>query len=86
MRRDENRLLAELANIGSADDAALWAHRNLRAKNDLTAADAQRVEEAFLARLATLPAGAGEPVQQNPTKEAPCVHIRARQTIGRTPR
>ncbi len=46
--------------------------RNLRAKNDLTAADAQRVEEAFRARLATLPAGAGEPVQQTPTKEAPC--------------
>jgi hypothetical protein len=59
-----DRLLAELANVGSADEAALWAHRNLRAKNDLTAADAQRVEEAFRARLATLPVGAGAPVQQ----------------------
>ena len=43
----------------------------LRAKNDLTAADAQRVEEAFRARLATLPAGAGETVQQTPTEELP---------------
>ena len=66
-----DRLLAELANVGSADEAAIWAHRNLRAKNDLTAADAQRVEEAFRARLATLPAGAGETVQQTPTEELP---------------
>ena len=66
-----DRLLAELANVGSADEAAIWAHRNLRAKNDLTAADAQRVEEAFQARLATLPAGAGETVQQTPTEELP---------------
>jgi len=64
-----DRLLAELANVGSADQAALWAHRNLRAKNNLTAADAQRVEEVFRARLATLPAGTGEPVQQTPTGE-----------------
>ncbi len=62
-----DRLLAELANVGSADEAAIWAHCNLRVKNDLTAADAQRVEEAFRARLATLPVGAGEPVQQTPT-------------------
>ncbi|MGA2843192.1 MAG: ERF family protein [Steroidobacteraceae bacterium] len=64
-----DRLLAELANFGSSDEAAIWAHRNLRAKHDLTAADAQRVEEAFQARLATLPVGAGEPVQQTPTEE-----------------
>ena len=70
-----DRLLAELANFGTADEAAIWAHRNLRAKNDLTAADAQRIEEAFQARLATLPVGAGEPVQQTPTEElsrGPC--------------
>jgi len=64
-----DRLLAELANFGSGDEAAIWAHRNLRAKNDLTAADAQWIEEAFQARLATLPVGAGEPVQQTPTEE-----------------
>jgi len=64
-----DRLVAELANFGSSDEAAIWAHRNLRAKNDLTAADAQRVEEAFQARLATLPIGAGEPVQQTPMEE-----------------
>jgi hypothetical protein len=66
-----DRLLPELANVGSADEAAIWAHRNLRAKNDLTAADAARVEEAFQARLTTLPAAAAETVQQTPTEEAP---------------
>ena len=49
-----DRLLAELNDLGSADDTAIWAHRSLRAKNDLTAADAQRVEKAFQAILATL--------------------------------
>jgi hypothetical protein len=66
-----DRLLAELTNVGSADEAALWAHRNLRAKKGLTAADAQRVEEVFQARLATLPATAGETIQQTPTEELP---------------
>jgi hypothetical protein len=49
-----DRLLAELNDLGSADDAAMWAHRSLRAKNGLTAADAQRIEKAFQAILATL--------------------------------
>jgi hypothetical protein len=48
-----DRLLAELADLGSDDQAAIWAHRSLPAKNGLTAADAQRIEEAFQTRLAT---------------------------------
>jgi hypothetical protein len=66
-----DRLLAELAKFGSSDEAAIWAHRNLRAKNDLTATDAQRVEEAFQARLATLEAGAGEPRPRALVEELP---------------
>jgi ERF superfamily len=34
------RLVEQLAAIPSTDDAAAWAHRNLPAKNSLTAADA----------------------------------------------
>ena len=49
-----DRLVAELGDLISGDDAALWAHRSLVEKNKLTAADAQHVEEAFQARLATL--------------------------------
>ncbi len=48
------RLVAQLAAIDSTDDAAAWAHRNLPAKNTLTAADAQIVEERFQARLSTI--------------------------------
>src|SRR6266487_4534706 len=48
------RLVAELSAINSADDAAIWAHRNLPAKNSLTAGDAQIVEARFQARLSTI--------------------------------
>ena len=41
------RLLAELNILASGDDAAHWAHRRLRAKNDLSASDAEQVEMAF---------------------------------------
>ena len=53
-----DRLLAELNDLGCGDDAAIWAHRSLGEKNRLTAPDAQRVEEAFQAKLATLAAPA----------------------------
>src|SRR6516162_6813435 len=41
--------------LSSADEAALWAQRRLVAKNQLSAADAQQVEEAFAAKLAVIP-------------------------------
>src|SRR5262249_31504520 len=51
------RLLEELAAIGSADEAAVWAQQNLPAKNALTAVDAKIVEERFQARLSTISDG-----------------------------
>jgi hypothetical protein len=45
-------LLAELNILASADDAAHWAHRRLRSKNELMVADSEQVETAFQA-LAT---------------------------------
>ena len=45
-------LLREIECLGAAEDAALWAQRCLVAKNQLSAADAQQVEEAFAAKLA----------------------------------
>jgi hypothetical protein len=45
------KLLAELADIASADQAATWAHRSLPEKNRLAATDAQSVEQAFQERL-----------------------------------
>ena len=52
--RLREQLLAELKDIASADDAAIWAHRILGAKNTLTAADARMIEDAFQARLIIL--------------------------------
>src|SRR5262249_961088 len=43
-------LIEQLASINSADEAAAWAHRNLPAKNKLTAGDAKMVERRFQAR------------------------------------
>jgi hypothetical protein len=50
-------LVREIAELGSGDHAGQWARQRLSAKNRLLAADAQRVEEAFAARLAAV----GEP-------------------------
>src|SRR5271166_2049728 len=49
-------LLREIECLGAADDAALWAQRRLPAKNQLSATDAQQVEEAFAAKLAVIQA------------------------------
>jgi hypothetical protein len=47
-------LIQQMARIDSEDQAAAWAHRNLPAKNTLTAADAKIVEERFQARLSRI--------------------------------
>ncbi|HEV2716307.1 MAG TPA: hypothetical protein VGU64_13665, partial [Terriglobales bacterium] len=48
-------LLHQIDGLSSADEAALWAQRRSVAKNQLSAADAQQVEEAFAAKLAVIP-------------------------------
>jgi hypothetical protein len=48
-----DQLAAELTGIGSAEEAATWAHRVLGAKASLIAPDAKRIEEAFQEKLAT---------------------------------
>ena len=47
-------LLREIECLGAAEDAALWAQRRLPAKNQLSATDAQQVEETFAAKLALI--------------------------------
>jgi hypothetical protein len=49
-----DRLVEELKAISSPEDAAIWAHRILGAKNSLTEVDARQIEDAFRAKLATL--------------------------------
>ncbi len=48
-------LLRQIDGLNSTDEAALWAQRRLAAKNQLSAADARQVEEAFAAKLAVIP-------------------------------
>jgi hypothetical protein len=48
-------LLRQIDGLNSTDEAALWAQRRLVAKNQLSSADAQQVEEAFAAKLAVIP-------------------------------
>ncbi len=42
-----DRLVREVASIGSAEAGAEWARQALRAKNTLTASDARLVQLAF---------------------------------------
>ena len=49
-----DQLTGEIKDLNSAEEAANWAHRVLSAKNSLIAADAERVEQAFQARLMTI--------------------------------
>jgi hypothetical protein len=44
-------LVAEIHELADADDLALWAHRQLVAKNTLSAEDAHAVELAYQSRL-----------------------------------
>jgi hypothetical protein len=64
-----DRLIADVGNLASVDDAALWAHRSLIEKNKLTADDALLVEEIFEARLmsfgADVEAPKGQPTTRN---------------------
>jgi hypothetical protein len=52
LQRD--RLLEELSGVRSSDQAAVWAHRSLPAKNTLTVADAELVEDGFRVKLIEL--------------------------------
>jgi hypothetical protein len=75
-------LVAQLSELVSSDDAALWAHRNMAEKNKLTSADAQLVERAFQAKLAALAASmSAEPQSMNGARLQ-----RGRQTPKKRPR
>jgi ERF superfamily len=74
-------LIEQLDGVNSADEAAAWAHRNLPAKNTLTAADAKMVEERFKARLSTMcdsphPDGPSEGPPLSGTPEGPLAPTR----------
>jgi hypothetical protein len=51
-----DRLIADMAQLQSSDEAADWVHNNMPVKNELTAADADLVGAAFRDRLAVIEA------------------------------
>jgi ERF superfamily len=67
------RLVAQLADLGSVDDAALWAQRSLGEKNKLADEDARSVEVAFQDKLTSLAA---------PSDEAAVAHNGAGEAQG----
>jgi hypothetical protein len=76
------KLLSELKGLNDPEALALWAHRALPLKNQLSAKDAQAVEGAFTARLSQLDESArevssdqlgelaGHPIRLNSGKQA----------------
>jgi hypothetical protein len=48
-----DKLIAELKELNSADEAAAWAHRMMRSKNSLMRKDAEQVELGFQLKLST---------------------------------
>ena len=48
------KLLADLSQLQSGDEATDWVHKNLAAKNTLITADADAVEAGFREKLATI--------------------------------
>jgi hypothetical protein len=67
-----DQLTAELKDLNSAEDAANWAQRVLAPKNTLTTPDAELVEQAFQAKLASIviEASDGGPVAQEARSSA----------------
>ncbi len=53
-----DQLSAEVKDLNSDQEAATWAYGSLRAKDTLTPADAQHVEQAFREKLASIATGA----------------------------
>ena len=74
------RLIAELNVLACGDDAAIWVHRHLPDKNKLTAADAERVEQAFAARLAGFAAPPSTEPQTSHKAEEPLAPHRPHQS------
>jgi ERF superfamily len=66
-----DQLMEELKAIASSDDAAVWAHRILGAKNSLIEVDARQVEDAFRAKLATLDDGQSSPHTPSAPEKSP---------------
>jgi len=61
-----DRMIAELKELDSADEAAEWAHRIMGSKNRLTPRDAEQVELGFQLKLSTFTAESSNEPKSKP--------------------
>jgi hypothetical protein len=79
-------LLAELGALTSADEAAHWAKDGLAAKNTLLSADAEIVEAAFRAKLASLKEEGPAEVDLDGREPSPDIaHPKGDETVAGAP-
>jgi ERF superfamily len=79
-----DRLIAEVKEIGSGEQAAAWGLRALAAKNTLLSADAERVESAFQLQLSKLASEAAAEPPARPPKQHRDRKRRRRTVIDKT--
>jgi hypothetical protein len=78
-----DRLLGELSDLQSSDEAANWAKRSLPAKNTLILADAQLVEDGFLIKIAALEeARPAEPAEAAQNRNPPTTNTQESLPTG----
>jgi ERF superfamily protein len=79
-----DRVLSELAALGSVEALTGWAHQNLSVTATLTASDALDVEEAFRAKLGAVQSVDVKGVDSSSQSEAPAKTIdRSRRSAGK---
>jgi ERF superfamily len=66
-----DRLVAEVEDLKSADEAVNWAHRVLGVKNSLITTDADCIEEAFRTKLATFATDTAGGLESTQEREFP---------------
>ena len=71
-----DRLIPEVRELGSSDDAATWAHKILAEKNTLFPEDAQILEEAFQVKLEAISVDGADSskVEERPLASPPHVN------------
>jgi hypothetical protein len=78
-----DKLLAEVAELTSAEFAVTWATRALPAKNNLIVADAKLLEDAFEQKLSTLSPGVVDETSAGESPTAPEVTLQEEPQASR---
>jgi hypothetical protein len=79
-----DRLIGEVKEIGSGEQAAAWGLQALAAKNTLLTADAERVESAFQKQLSKLASETAAEPSERPPGQHPDRKRRRRTIIDKT--